>query len=149
MSGYGFGVWLVPKDRNIEKHMLHTPHITVMCNMETEEEARALFFDINQKMGKEFTLRIIGKCVYFQGGYDGGDPLKAVGYYCESGDWNEFEEVCLTHKGDFSKHPHMSQGYSMTEISLYLRNIKDRYVECELKVVDIRGLFPAKWKILE
>jgi len=33
-------------------------------------------------------------------------------------------------------------------LCLYLRDIKDRDVECELKVVDIRGLFPAKWKIL-
>ena len=149
MSGYGFGVWLVPKNKNIEKHILHTPHITIMCNMETENDALSLFENIKKEMGeRDFLLKIIGRCELFGNTYEMSDPLKAVGYYCESNDWNEFERICNNHIGDFSKRAHMSHSYSMSILSLVLRHIKDINVECELKVVDIRGLFPAKWKIL-
>ena len=84
MSGYGFGIWLVPKDRNIQKLILHTPHITVMCNMESEEYAKKLFNKIKTEMGDEFTLKLNGKCHIFQGGYQSSDPLLACGYFCES-----------------------------------------------------------------
>jgi len=149
MSGYGFGIWLVPKDRNIQKRILHTPHITIMCNMETEEYAKKLFDKIKTEMGDEFTLKINGKCYMFQGGYQSSDPLLACGYFCESENWSQFETICNNFYGDFSENPHMSHSYSLFIENLRLINIKDKEIECKLHLVDINGLHPTKWKIIE
>ena len=133
MSGYCFGIWLVPKDKNIQKRILHTPHITIMCNMETEEYAKKLFNKIKTEMSDEFTLKLNGKCHMFQGGYQSSDPLLACGDFY----------------GDFSVNPHMSHSYSLFIGNLRLINIKDKEIECKLHLVDINGLHPTKWRIIE
>ena len=43
----------------------------------------------------------------------------------------------------------MSHSYSLFIGNLRLINVKDKEIECKLHLVDINGLHPKKWRIIE
>jgi hypothetical protein len=151
--GYGWGVWLLVEDDELNSSMSHQAHITVMCNME-RDDAIKLFLDITDICGELHIALCNNTCERFEGiGYSKNDPYPfSSGYYCDVEMWDIISYYCKkrlkydSSLGSFSEKPHMTYCYSndIQKIKyLHLKNKK--YLKCKLVVADIRNSEPFKW----
>ena len=150
MDGYGFGIWLVPFQDVFHPDIAHIPHITVMCNMESLDDASKLKKIISEKLGNTFVIDLDGKCELFGVSYASNDPLMATGYFCESDDWSSIKEVVEESglKGSFSECPHLSYFYAKKTKDLKIKHTLSRPLVCKLERADIRSLESECWKVL-
>ena len=170
ISGYGYGIWLVPKS-NVGSFIVNTynpypfkRHITVMCMM-TKEMATFAFCNLltifNQN---EFEFNLESSIVNFESSSynkiekDISPSNFAAGLNVSVSNWDKILK-CLEkfkNKGSFSENPHMSLIYSFDKLNQNLidyinnRNLintTEKY-EASLHLVDISHEEPWKWKIL-
>ena len=151
--GYGFGVWLVVEDDELNSSMNHPTHITVMCNM-TKYDAIKLHNDITEICGEFHIVLCNNICERFENmEYSKQDPYPfSSGYYCEVEMWNIISYYCKKRLkydpslGSFSKRPHITYSYSNDIQNIKLLNLKNRkYLKCKLVLADIRDPEPCKW----
>jgi hypothetical protein len=145
--GYGYGVWLVVKDKMGMFDLKHIPHITIMCYME-KEEAKKLYIDIVQSMGNKFEVKLNNICKLIPS-YKDDEQLYACGFDCFASDWPLFQKICEKYSGSFSNNPHLSYNYSQNIEELQYKSFdKDNILECELHIADITDANSINWNII-
>ena len=147
--GYGYGVWLKIRDPLINSLTKHTPHVTLMCNM-NKIEATALYTNLKLKYGEDYRVYINGLCQHFKDSYGDEDILKACGYYCEIENFKMINKVCLNYRGVIPDHPHISTDYTNLHMdNLTLISVSPLTDDSLLSLVDINSNNPKEWKILD
>lgn len=153
INGYGFGVWLLVENDELNSIMNHPTHITIMCNM-TEDDAVKLYRNLSEICGENHIALCNNLCERFdETGYSKDEPFKhCSGYYCMVEMWNIISHFCEKRLkydssfGSFSKKPHITYCYSDDFQKTQFLNLKERkYLNCKLVVADIRADNPAKW----
>ena len=102
--GYGYGVWLVVQDFNIQRMVRkyntkpHIAHITVMCNMNDTDA-----FKLARELKGTYSGTILNRYVHFNKNSDkyshhDNDNLAASGYYCIVDKWREITETIERHE---------------------------------------------------
>ena len=146
--GYGYGIWLRIKDPLINNLTKHTPHATLMCNMD-KTEATALYNDLKLRYKGDYKIYTNGICQHFNDSYGDEDILKACGYYCEIKDFKTLNKICLNYKGTIPDYPHISTDYNISKNKLTLLDIRPVTDDSILSLVDINSDDPMEWKILD
>lgn len=153
IQGYGYGIWLLVEDDELNSNMSHPTHMTVMCNM-TKDDAVKLYINLIEICGKEHIVLCNNICEHFEGtGYSKDEPFRhCSGYYCEVEMWQIISHYCkkrLKYEptiGSFSNRPHITYCYSNNFQNVKLLNLKNRkYLKCKLVLADIRNPDPSKW----
>ena len=156
IQGYGYGVWLLVEDDELNSNIHHPIHITVMCNM-VKEDAVRLYVNLVEICGKQHIALCNNICERFENiEYSKHDPYTfSSGYYCNVEMWNIISYYCkkrLKYEptlGSFSNIPHITYCYSNDFQSIKLLNLKHKkYLKCKLVVADIRHPNPFKWSYI-
>jgi len=156
IQGYGFGVWLLVEDDELNSNMNHPTHITIMCNMKRDDAVR-LYVNLVEICGKQHIALCNNICERFENiGYSKQDPYPfSSGYYCNIEMLNIISYYCkkrLKYEptlGSFSNRPHITYCYSNDFQNTTLLNLKHRkYLNCKLVVADIRHPNPLKWSYI-
>jgi len=149
--GYGYGVWLVVKDSNIQqlvnKHNKnpHVAHITVMCHM-TDIDA----FKLAKELNDNYNVIILNKYILFNDDnykYSNADnELSASGCYCIVDQWKEITNIAKKYRGSIPKIPHLSVAYRNNEKDLPT-NIKHVNVKTQATIgaININDSQPSNW----
>lgn len=153
IQGYGYGVWLLVEDDELNSIMNHPTHITIMCNM-TKSDAVKLYVTLMEICGKKHVALCNNICENFEGtGYSKDELFKyCSGYYCEVEMWEIISYYCKQRLkydptlGSLSERPHITYCYSNNFENIKLLNLKNRkYLKCKLVIADIRNTDPSKW----
>lgn len=148
MIGYKYGVWLV-YDQNIF-NTEHISHFTVQCFM-NKYDAFKLYDKINNNYGNKYQIKVKKEGSIFNKHFYKHDKnnLQAWGYYGLINNWDSIQKLAEDFSGDFSHKPHTSIHYSNNKDSLTPKNLScDLDIIGTLKVVNINGLNPLKWSLL-
>ena len=150
--GYGYGVWLVVQDFNIQRMVRkyntkpHIAHITVMCNM-TDTDA----FKLAQELKGNYSATILNRYVHFNKNSDkysddDNDNLAASGYYCIVDNWREITEIAKYYKGTIPEMPHISIAYRDSEADLPT-HIETEFIatQCIASAININDDNPSEW----
>lgn len=144
---YGYGVWLVVKD-NMFADLEHIPHVTIMCCME-KEEAKNLYNNINESVGKVFEIRLHNTCKLLPNSYKSEEQFYSSGFDCSIIDWPLIQTISEKYSGSFSYNPHLSYHYSLNIEDLKYKNFDEDYLlRSELHLVDITDQNFVNWNIL-
>ena len=150
--GYGYGVWLVVQDFNIQRMVRkyntksHIAHITVMCNM-TDTDA----FKLARELKDTYSATILNRYVHFNKNsdkysHDHNDNLAASGYYCIVDKWREITEIAKYYKGTIPEMPHISIAYRDSETDLP-SHIETEFIatQCIASAININDDKPSEW----
>ena len=157
IEGYGWGVWLLVEDEELNSIMYHPTHITIMCNM-VKDDAVKLYKDLSELCRINHIALCNNICQKFEGtSYTEDEPFKfASGYYCEVEMWNIIRHYCKNllkydkKLGSFSEKPHITYCYSNNEHNIRYYNLEKRkLLKCKLVIADIRNANPHKWYFLK
>jgi hypothetical protein len=123
MEGYGYSVWLVPRNHaELRKRygMAHIPHITVETNLDRPP------YMVPQR--GTHVVKHFSEYTPLPGGMCDVDPLMASGFFCQS-------PLVKGHRA------HMSVRY-------YNKVEPPGELECDLVGADTRSLDPSMWSII-
>ena len=145
--GYGYGVWLVYNNPEVETE--HTGHITIACFM-NKDNALTLCRDIIHNFGDTADVEIDGNPEMFYSSYYAHDTNKlcAWGYNGKCAKWELYKNMCETRECDFSTTPHISKYYNLYPNLLKPCEMENKVLQCKVHCADIRSDFPVDWKLL-
>ena len=147
---YGYGVWLVIKDKKIQqivdKHNKkpHIAHVTVMCNMSDIDAFRLM-----GELEAFYDLTILNRHINLNGDchkYSENDTLYASGYYCIVNKWREIVEIAKKYRGSISLRPHLTIAYRASEKDLP-EKVEGTVIRAHGSVgaININDDDPSKW----
>ena len=146
--GYGYGVWLVYNNAEIETE--HIGHITIACFMK-KNAASHLYRDIIHNFGDTAEVEVNGKPEFFYSSCYKHDTNKlcAWGYNGKCEKWEKYKSICETYECDFSTTPHISKDYNVyADLLKKPYNMENKIIQCKVQWADIRSDFPIDWKLL-
>lgn len=123
MEGYGYSVWLVPRNHAELRErygMVHIPHVTVETNLERPP--------VLVPQRAPHIVRNFSEYTPFPGGIYEVDPLMASGFFCQT-------PLVQGHR------PHMSLRY-------FERMDPPTELVCDLCVADTRAKDPSEWRCI-
>ena len=150
-TGYGYGVWL--RISNFPRKLKHIPHVTLVCNIPTKEEATYVWKELKVHFQQPSKIRVFPKAHKFEGTYSENDPYtKCWGYHCElinnSQTLIQQSINTIMHQnhisGSISEKPHITIDYENNETLEDLPLVLE--LETQLVVADILGSC-EKWRI--
>ena len=172
ISGYGYGIWLIPKSQvgsfvvNTYNPYQFKRHITVMCMMSKEMATFAFCNLLTQFNQNDFEFDIASSIINFESSsYDNKIEKEisaskySAGLNVNVSNWNKILK-CLEkfkNKGSIPETTHLTLIYSFDKIDKhkldYINSknlIEDnKNYEASLHLVDISHEEPWKWKILK
>jgi hypothetical protein len=152
---YGWGLWLLVEDEELNSIMKHPTHITIMFNM-TYSDAFKLYMSLSHLCGTKHIALCNDKCEEFEGtGYSEDDDYPCCsGYYCIIEMWYIIEKFCKNRLkydssiGSFSEKPHITYCYSKCKDDIQYVDLKDKkYLNCKLFIADMRNPYPEQWNV--
>tara|TARA_B100000963_G_C22601203_1_gene660312 strand:+ start:512 stop:997 length:486 start_codon:yes stop_codon:yes gene_type:complete len=156
-NGYGWGIWLLIDDAELNSIISHPVHITIMCNM-TKHDAMQLYRHLMEITNKDHIALCNNKCVSLdKSNYSENDLFNySSGYYCEVEMWDIIKQYCKKRLkydptlGHFSEKPHITLCYSKDiQTTKYVNLKKIKYLKCTLVIADIRSHNPEFWTVLK
>lgn len=169
-DGYGYGIWLVVENEELQKVTKHIAHITLVCNMNLEN-AKTLFKKIEETFLYEIPeVDVELKCdnkegILFETSMYSSNESNlltkyAWGYYIDHKDLNLtcIEDVICKYMiendfcGSISPKLHITIDYDQNINSIIKKLRKSTYEEilkCSVKLVDIRSAQSMDWEVIE
>lgn len=154
-TGYGYGIWL--RIHTFPRKLQHIPHVTLVCNIPTQEEATQIWKELKShfQLQQPLHIRVLPKAQIFEGTYSEKDPYtKCWGYHCELIDISQttiqqwINTIMQQNHipGSTSEQPHITIDYETTESLEDLPSTME--LDADLVVADILGSY-EKWHILK
>jgi hypothetical protein len=145
--GYGYGVWLVYKDDDMQTE--HISHLTIACFMKKYESQK--LYNKLIKSSDKVIVNINGQSEYYFSSFYEHDTNKICswGYNASCEKWDMYKKICNKYQCDFAITPHTSMEYGMFPKLLKPININNKKLHCKICCVDIRSDFPVDWKIIQ